>query len=296
MKIAVLGMGKMGAGMAINLLGQGHDVAVWNRSAARAQAVAGRGARLASTPADAAAGADAVISIVADDAASSAVWLGETGALSAMAPGALALECSTVSHAQVGVLAKAMAAASVRYVDSPVNGGPPVAEAGGLIMLVGAAPGDFAAAREVLGALGSSTLHFGKVGTGTAFKLINNLLGAVHIASLAEAVALGGKLGLDPETLISAVDTGPCASPHVKRLVRLMVEGALPPTAGLLIGLREKDARYCLNMAEGQDMALSVGEVAHGWYALANGALGAEDDAALVRTVAGNRGRLPGAG
>jgi hypothetical protein len=116
---------------------------------------------------------------------------------------------------------------------------------GKLILLVGAAHDDLQKASPLLTSISSSILHFGDVGTGTAFKLINNLLGAVHIAiaSLAEAVALATRLGLDRRTLIAAVDSGPCASPHVKRLIAPMAEARLSDTPALSIAALRTRAR-----------------------------------------------------
>lgn len=293
-KIAFLGLGKMGGGMAGCLVDAGHSVSVWNRSADKAAPLAAKGARVAETPAEAAQDAEAVFSMVADDDASSRVWTAEDGAFATAADGALAIECSTISHGQAMRLAKAAAARGLTYIDCPVNGPPAAAASGELILLVGAPDADLAKARPLLEIVSSSILHFGAVGTGTAFKLTNNLMGAVHIAALAEVAALADKLGLDKETLIAAIDSGPCASPHVKRLVRPMVEGRLSDVPGLSIGLREKDSRYCLGLADDTDQGMDLGRVAHAWYALAAETSGAEDDSALLQTVAAQAGRLPG--
>ncbi len=292
-KIAFLGLGKMGSGMAGCLLGAGHELRVWNRSAERAEPLAAKGARIAASPAEAAAGADAVFSMVADDEASERLWLAEDGALST-ASDALAIECSTISHEHVGRLAEAAAARGCAYLDCPVNGPPSAAASGDLILLVGAAQEDLERARPLLEAVSASILHFGPVGTGTAFKLINNLLGAVHIASIAEAAHLARKLKLDTETLIAAVETGPCASPHVKRMIRPMAEGRLADQFGLAIGLREKDSRYCLGMAEAFQTGLSVGEAAYAWYRLAAETLADHDDSAMLQVATEHNGKLPG--
>lgn len=293
-RIGCLGLGKMGSGIASHLVAAGHDVTVWNRSPEKVEALTAKGAAAAATPADAAHGADAMISMVADDAASARVWSAGDGALAAARPGALVIECSTISHGHVMSLAAEAKDRGLTYIDSPVNGPPKAAAEGKLILLVGAAPHDLEKARPILETIGSSILHFGAVGTGTAFKLINNLLGAVHIASLAEAVSLANKLGLDQETLIAAIESGPCASPHVTRLARPMVEDNLSPTPALSIGLREKDARYCLGLASDAAMGMSVGEVAHRWYQLAAASLAEIDDSALIQTVAAHAGSVPG--
>ncbi len=292
-KIAFLGTGQMGSGMVENLLAVGHQVSVWNRSPDKAARLAAKGAVVASSPADAAAEADAVFSSVSDDAASERVWLGEDGALASVKAGALAIETSTISHGFVGRLSAAAVAQGCAYIDCPVNGMPAVAAAGDLVLLVGAAAADLERARPLLENISSQILHFGEVGTGTAFKLINNLLGAVHIASIAEAVHLAHKLKLDPDTMIAAVESGPCASPHVTRMIRPMAERRLADQFGLAIGLREKDSRYCLAMAQALDTGMSVGSAAHAWYRLAAESMADQDDSAMLRIATERNGTLP---
>ena len=156
-----------------------------------------RGARWAASPADAADGADAVVTMVADDAASNAVWLGNDGAATRMKAGALAIECSTVSYQQALDLSRELRGRGFVYVDSPVTGLPDAAAAGKLTLLVGAEPADLQKARPYLEPLSTTIRHFGAVGSGTVFKLINNLIGAVQIASLAEGIAIAEQAGLD---------------------------------------------------------------------------------------------------
>lgn len=292
-KIGFLGLGMMGSGMAASLMRAGHEVSVWNRSAGKAGALAEAGASVAETPREAAEGADAVFSMVADDAASDRCWLAEDGAFTALKPGAFVIECSTVSHAQSAKLAAEAGAKGLRYIDCPVNGPPSAAAKGELILLVGASPEDLDAARPWLEAVSSSILHFGPVGTGTAYKLINNLLGAVHVAAIAEAAHLARKLGLDVDTTVAAVESGPIGSPHTIRMIRPMMEGRPADSFGLAIGLREKDSRYCLAMAKSTDLSMTIGEDAHAWYVEASKTYGAEDDSAMLNTIAAHDGRAP---
>lgn len=292
-KIAFLGLGKMGSGMAGCLLAAGNEVSVWNRSADKAEPLAAMGATIAASPADAAGGVDAIFSMVADDAASERVWLADDGALSIASPGALAIECSTISHDHVGRLSNAAAACGCAYIDCPVNGPPSAAKTGDLVLLVGASSSDLERARPLLETISASVLHFGDIGTGTAFKLINNLLGAVHVASISEAVHLARKLNFDTETLIAAVESGPCASPHVKRMIRPMAEGRLADEFGLAVGLREKDSRYCLSMARTFETGMSVGETAYEWYRLALECVADQDDSAMLQVTTAHNGRLP---
>ncbi len=292
-RIAFFGLGKMGSGMAARLAGGGHEVTVWNRTPGRAADLIAAGAREARTPAEAAEGADALFSMVADDTASEQVWLGPEGALAHAPEGALAVECSTISHEHVRRLSAAAAERGQAYLDCPVNGPPSAAAAGELVLLVGAEAENLERARPLLELLSRSILHFGPVGTGTAFKLINNLLGAVHVASIAEAAHLARKLGLDPDTLVAAVESGPCASPHVKRMIRPMAEGRLADSFGLAIGLREKDSRYCLAMARAMETGMAVGETAYDWYRLARESLADQDDSAMLQVTTAHNGRPP---
>ena len=292
-QIGFLGLGMMGRGMASCLVKAGHTVTVWNRSPDKADAVVAAGAALAVSPQAAARGADVVFSMVADDLASDQCWFGEGGALDALAAGAFVVECSTISHKQSAKIAEATTTRQLRYIDCPVNGPPSAAAEGELILLVGADPEDLEAAKPWLETLSSSILHFGPVGTGTAYKLINNLLGAVHVAAVAEAAHLARKLGLDVETTVAAVKTGPVGSPHTNRMIQPMLEGRTSDSTGLAIRLREKDARYCLEMARGLGLTMTIGEGAHAWYATASKTYGAQDDSLMLNTVSAHDGKAP---
>jgi len=187
-KIAFLGTGLMGIGMAGRLLDAGHDLKVYNRTAEKTRPLVERGAILAVTPREAAEGADAVFAMVADDGASEDVWLGADGVLTAeLAPGAICVECSTLSHDWVMSLAGRIQAEGYAYIDCPVTGYPHMAADGTMTLFAGAADNDLAAARPYLEPLSKEILHFGGVGTGTAYKLMVNLMGAVQIAAAPRA-------------------------------------------------------------------------------------------------------------
>lgn len=260
-RIAFLGLGRMGSGMASRLLEAGHDLVVWNRTPDRAADFVERGARLARTPAEAA-DADAVVAMVSDDEASRAVWLGPDGVLAGRPrPGTLAIECSTLSYDWVLELADAVRDAGLRYVDAPVTGLPDAAAAGRLTLLVGAASDDLAAARPVFDALAHEVLHFGPVGAGTAYKLIVNLMGAVQIAGAAEGLALAERAGLDLDQVASALASGQAASPQVVRNSRRMV--AADHDDVVFSGrLRRKDTAYAMRLAERLGLGAPLGHVA----------------------------------
>src|SRR5580692_11150948 len=216
-KVAFLGLGRMGHGMAGRYLDTGFRVAVWNRSKAKAEDLIARGAQWANSPKDAAVDADAVVTMVADDEASRAVWLGKDGAAAAMKAGTLAIECSTVSYHHALDLARELRGRGLIYIDSPVTGLPDAAAAGKLTLLVGADPADLEKARPYLVPLSSTVRHFGAVGSGTVYKLINNLMGAIQIAGIAEGLAIAEQAGLDIKLVLEAIETGVAASPQVIR-------------------------------------------------------------------------------
>jgi 3-hydroxyisobutyrate dehydrogenase len=275
-KVAFIGLGRMGHGMAGRYLDAGFSVAVWNRSKAKAEGLIARGARWASSPADAAVDADAVVTMVADDAASRAVWLGEEGAAAAMKPGALAIECSTVSHQHALDLSRELRGRGFVYIDSPVTGLPDAAAAGKLTLLVGAEPADLEQARAYLVPLSTTIRHFGAVGSGTVFKLINNLIGAVQIASLAEGIAIAEQAGLDMKLVAESLSTGAVASPQVVRHSKRMVARDFSG-ASFTASLRHKDAAYAVRLAESLLPAVPVSRAALAAYEQAK-ASGPDDD------------------
>src|SRR5216683_3887778 len=259
--VAFIGLGRMGHGMAGRYLDSGFTVAVWNRSKSKAEDLIARGARWAHSPADVADGADAVVTMVADDEASRAVWLGNDGAALTANTGTLAIECSTVSYRHALDLARELRERGLIYIDSPVTGLPDAAASGKLTLLVGAEPADLERARPFLVPLSTVIRHFGAVGTGTVYKLINNLMGAVQIASLAEGIAIAEQAGLDMNLVAEALATGAVASPQVIRHSRRMVARDFSG-ASFTAALRQKDAAYAVALAESLLPAVPVSRAA----------------------------------
>ena len=248
-RVAFIGLGRMGHGMAGRYLDAGFTVTVWNRSKAKAQDLIARGARWATSPEDAAIDADAVVTMVADDAASREVWLTRDGAAATMKAGTLAIECSTVSYQHALDMARELRGRGLIYIDSPVTGLPDAAAAGKLTLLVGAEPADLEKARPFLEPLSTTIRHFGAVGTGTVYKLINNLMGAIQIAGIAEGLAIAEQAGLDMKLVLEAIETGVAASPQVIRHSRRMAERNFAG-ATFTAALRHKDAAYAVALAE----------------------------------------------
>jgi 3-hydroxyisobutyrate dehydrogenase len=267
MRVAFLGLGKMGAGMAGRLIAGGHAVSVYNRNPQRAAPFASLGARVAGSPRAAAERADVIIGMTANDDSSRAMWLGESGALAGdNPPDALAIECSTLSHDWVMELAGHVRARGFRYVDAPVTGLPDAAASGTLTLLVGAEPADLDAARPIFASLATRVMHFGAVGQGTAYKLMVNLMGAVQIASAAEGMALAERAGLDLKLVADAVASGQAASPQVVRNVRRFVAGDHAGTVNFTPALRLKDIEYSLRLAKKLGADCAFGTVAGDLY------------------------------
>jgi 3-hydroxyisobutyrate dehydrogenase len=261
--VAFIGLGQMGLGMAGRLLAAGHTLRLYNRTAARADSLRRQGAQLFDTPAAACDGVDAIISMVADDRASHAIWCGGGGVLAAaLKPNACAVECSTLSHAWVMELCGRANARGLRYLDAPVTGLPDAAAAGTLTLLVGAETADLDDARALLAAFSQRIIHFGAVGTGTAYKLIINLLGAVQIASVAESMALAERAGLNPQTVAAAIASGQAASPQVVRNSQRMVAGDHRQNVVFTPQLRLKDVHYALQLSQTLGIGCPFGAVA----------------------------------
>jgi 3-hydroxyisobutyrate dehydrogenase len=288
MRVAFLGLGKMGSGMAARLIAAGHQVSVYNRTPERATPFSALGAKVAGSARSASERADIIISMSADDESSQAIWLGDYGALAAdNLPGALAIECSTLSHDWVMELAGRVRARGFRYVDAPVTGLPDAAAAGTLTLLVGAEHADLDAARPVFAALATRVMHFGAVGQGTAYKLMVNLMGAVQIASAAEGFALAERAGLEQKLVTDAIASGQAASPQVVRNVRRFASSE-PGTVTFTPALRLKDIDYALRLARKLGIECPFGAVAQSLYRelCARGA-GGENESRIIDVLRG---------
>jgi 3-hydroxyisobutyrate dehydrogenase len=287
MRVAFLGLGKMGSGMAARLATAGHSVSVFNRTATRAEPLARLGARPAGSPRAAAEGAEVIIGMTADDESSRAMWQGTEGALAAgSVRDALAIECSTLSHGWVLDLARQARDRGLRYVDAPVTGLPEAAASGTLTLLVGADPGDLETARPVFAPMATRILHFGSVGQGTVYKLMVNLLGAVQIASAAEGMALAEAAGLNLQLVADAIASGQAASPQVVRNVRRFVAADHDGAVNFTPALRLKDVEYALQLARVLGAPHEFGDVAAGLYRrLCAAGFGSENESRVIDAV-----------
>jgi 3-hydroxyisobutyrate dehydrogenase len=266
-RLAFVGLGNMGHGMARRLLETGHQLNVYNRTASRAEALVRKGAQVFDSPKNACQGVEAVISMVSDDPASQAVWLGMDGVLAAnLADNAFAIECSTLSYDWVADLSGRCRAHGLRYIDSPVTGLPDVAEAGALTLLVGADVEDLSSVRPILDSLSRRIIRFGPIGAGTAYKLIVNMMGAVQIASAAEGLAIAERAGLDIAAVSDAISTSQAASPQVIRNTLRMVADDHEQNVVFSTALRLNDVEYGVRFARANGIGSPFGSLAEGIY------------------------------
>jgi len=255
-RVALLGLGLMGTGMARRLLGAGFPLTVYNRTAEKAAPLVAEGARLAASPRDAASDAEFVVSMVADDNASRNLWFGDSGALDGMRAGGLLIESSTVTPEWISELAAAAHARGCDALDAPVTGSRTHAAAGELNFLVGGSSAALERARPVLAAMSKSMIHVGPIGSGALLKLINNFLCGVQAASLAEALVLIERAGLDRDTATQVLANGAPGSPLVKGLLPRMM--ARDYTPNFHLSLMRKDLDYSSREAERHDVQLSM--------------------------------------
>jgi 3-hydroxyisobutyrate dehydrogenase len=284
-RIALVGLGAMGSGMAANWLKKGFALSVYNRSREKAEPLIAQGARVTETPRDAAAGADIVLSVVADNNASRAVWLGERGVLASAKPGAVLIESSTLTPDWVRELADKARAQGCDFLDAPLGGSKPAAAAGQLVFFVGGEAAALDRARPALEAVGAKINHLGAVGAGATWKLINNMMVAVEVSLLAEALVLAEKAGFDVNQAGDLIASAGVASPVIQTKVPRMVEQRFGDTDFALRHML-KDADYAIALGKRVGMSLALLPVAANLFRLGEAkGLGSDDLAAVVKAV-----------
>jgi 3-hydroxyisobutyrate dehydrogenase len=284
-RVAFLGLGLMGAPMARRLLDAGHELVVWNRSAEKARPLEEAGARVARTPREAAAGAEAVITMLADPPALAAVTEGPDGVAAGAEDGATVLEMSTVGPAAVHRLREVLPAGVV-LVDSPVLGSTPQAGEGSLQLFVGGDRRDVERWRPLLETFGTPA-HVGPLGAGAAAKLVvNSTLGGT-LALLGEALALAEGLGLDRSTALEVLARSPLGT-QVERRRPALESGDFP--LRFRLRLASKDLDLVEAAAEGAAVDLRVAPAARSWFDDATDeGWGDADYSAIVAYVTGAR-------
>ncbi len=260
--IAFLGTGLMGAPMCQNLLSAGLPLTVWNRSLAKAEPLAKRGAVVADSPQSAVADADVVITMLSDGPAVSAVMF-EQGAADAIREGATHIDMSSIGADEAIEHAKRHAERGVRYLDSPVSGGTRGASAGELAIMAGGDAETFAAMQPVFAALGQAT-HVGPNGCGQLAKLANQIIVAITIGAVSEAFILAGGGGADRAKVREALQGGFASSRILTEHGQRMVDRAFEPGGPAKFQL--KDLHNALSAADRLDLELPITKLLHGLF------------------------------
>lgn len=272
-KIAFIGLGNMGAPMALNLVKGGHEVVVFDLVTSAMEPVVSVGARAAKSAADAAAGAQVVISMLPASPHVEALYLGDDGLLARIDAGSLVIDCSTIAPDSARKVAKAALARGLDMVDAPVSGGTGGAVAGTLTFIVGGEVAVFERARPILEQMGKNIFHAGSAGAGQVAKIANNMMLGIQMAGAAEALSLGVANGLDPKVL-SEIITKSSGRNWAFELynpwpgVMESAPAARGYAGGFGVDLMLKDLGLAAEAAMGTRSAVPLGELARNLYAL----------------------------
>ncbi len=281
-RIGCIGLGTMGGPMAGHLLDAGHEVAVWNRTAAKGDELVARGARRADSPADAARDADVVVTCVSDTPDLVAVVLGDHGVIEGIRDGAVLLDCSTVSPSAEKELAEALAGKSVEVVDAPLSGGAEGAKNGVCTAFVGGSETAYASAKPILEAFCKTITHLGPTGAGQAAKAVNQIIISGTYASVGEGLAYAEQAGLPMEALVEALSGGAAGSWILTTRSPKYISHEYP--AGFRTVLHRKDLGIAIEEGEAVGLELRLTRLVAEWQdALIAAGYGEEDSSALGR-------------
>jgi 3-hydroxyisobutyrate dehydrogenase len=247
MRVGFIGLGTMGAPMARNLLSAEHDVTVHNRTREREEPLAELGASRASTPAEAAADADVVVTMVSDTPDVEAVLFGADGVASGAREGTVVVDMSTISADATRAFGERLATNGIRLVDAPVSGGSEGAEKGTLTIMCGGDASDVDRVRPVLDAMGAKITHVGPLGSGQLTKAVNQVIIAGYFQALAEGMVLAMATGLDTGKVIEAISAGMCRSAVLDMRAANMIDDTYP--LGFKLSLHLKDLGIALESA-----------------------------------------------
>lgn len=287
MRIAFLGLGIMGSRMAANVGRAGFELTVWNRTAETAERFCAEnpGTRHAGTPAEAAADAELVVTMVVDGPQVESVLLDEPqGAALGAKPGTLFVDCSTIGPAATREIAGRLGEHELALIDAPVTGSSPKAADGTLTIMVGGTDGEFERARPVLEAMGELIVHAGPLGHGQLVKLINNAVAAANAATLGQALIVAARTGADLDALTAVMAAGAGASTMLSLKARPMREHDYSTLFKLDHML--KDVRLCLDESEAAGAPFPFAALTRDILSTAAGmGYGEEDFAALVEAL-----------
>jgi 3-hydroxyisobutyrate dehydrogenase-like beta-hydroxyacid dehydrogenase len=257
MRVGFAGLGRMGTPMAARIAEFGFPLTVWNRTAGRSDPLASRGARIAGTLRDLAAGSNVVITMLSDGAAARSVWTGPGGLLEACAPGTIGIDMSTTGPQAAREIAARAEAAGVPFLDAPVSGSVAVAEQGRLTTMVGGEPTVLARALPVLQAITANQLHLGPPGAGAAMKLAVNIMIAVVNQAVAEGLALTAAAGIDPRDAYDAFLASAVSSPFLRYKRDAYLSPGDEPVS-FTTALMAKDLQLALDIATACELPLAL--------------------------------------
>ena len=264
-KVAFLGLGVMGYPMAGHLAAKGHDVTVYNRTAAKAEAwVAQHGGSAAPTPRAAAEGAEFVMSCVGNDDDLRAVCLGDDGALAGMAQGTIFVDHTTVSAAVTRELHATAAEGGIGFVDAPVSGGQAGAENGVLSIMCGGDAASYGAAEPVMQAYGRSIKRLGESGAGQLTKMVNQICIAGLVQGLSEGLHFAQKAGLDGKAVVEVIKSGAAGSWQMENRYETMLDDFFE--YGFAVDWMRKDLGICLATANENGASLPVTAIVDQFY------------------------------
>ncbi len=281
---AFIGMGTMGASMALNLLKAGHEVIVHNRTRERETPVAEAGASRSVTPKEAAAAAEIVVICVSDTPDVEEIILGENGVIHGAQAGSIVVDMSTISPSVTRHIAKKLDSKAIKMLDAPVSGGSEGAQNGTLTIMVGGEPEVFEKALPVLEAMGKTITHIGPIGAGQLTKAINQIIISGTYLTVAEGLTLGIKAGLDMKKVVSALSGGAAGSWVLDNRAANVIKNEYP--LGFRVRLHRKDLGIALSAAREMEITLPctalVEQIENGLIARG---FGDEDVSALARTI-----------
>ncbi len=247
MKVAFIGLGTMGAGMAVNILKAGHELTVHNRTREKEEAVAQEGALRAASPKEAASGAEIIVVCVSDTPDVEEIILGENGVIQGASEGAIVVDMSTISPTATRCITEKLGEKGIKMLDAPVSGGSEGAQHGTLAIMVGGDTAEFEKALPVLKAMGQTITHVGAIGAGQITKAINQIIISGTYLTVAEGLTLGMKAGLDMQKIIEAISGGAASSWVLHNRAMNVVNNTYP--LGFRVRLHQKDLKIALDTA-----------------------------------------------
>ncbi len=268
--IGLIGLGLMGRPMGMNLIKAGYPLTVWNRTASRADELVAAGARLAKSPQEAAVASDFLLTIVSDPPALEDVLWGNCGAIHALKPGSIYVDSSTISPTLARKIAAACAERGVRFLDAPVTGGDWGAKKGELLFMIGGDPATLKEAEPILSVMGKKLFHLGPNGAGQTIKLAMNLILALQVDALAEALALTTRAGIPGEKLVEVMQSSMARSGVLDVKAPNLLKGEYVPSFPLR--LMHKDLGLALDLANQLGVALPATAAAREIYSAVKGA------------------------